>query len=336
MSENYNAHIVEGQLATLAEKIQEIRDIDNVFGKSTKPVADAFQAVYDEELAKHLQIIKQLGIQYTHDPKTGRRMFSVPPTGTPMPTGTPTPTPTATSTPETSMLPDGVSFENLPPEVVPFIESQFDIIDEWIRFFGDAPAAEGEEKTPLQLFFELLSVSSKEEAERLDVNACGQTVITWMLFQQSEKEINWYAPSVYEISLSLMSSPDETLSVNQLTILTGVLDPSIQGSNFSNQDIAEPLGEELAEGSTPVLLVMIDSDGYINSEGNIPHWVGISQISEDGTVVEVYNPFSNQYEYYTMDELQGAVTGENTLLSFSTSSSQETEAGEETGEEDDS
>lgn len=82
-----------------------------------------------------------------------------------------------------------------------------------------------------------------------------------------------------------------------------------------------------------MLLVTID-DGYISSEGNTAHWVGISRISDDGNIVEVYNPFSNQYEYYTMEALQASVTGENTLLSFSNPSSQETE--EEEGEDDDS
>jgi|GEM_PF-4235508 len=50
---NGKAEIVAEQLATLDGKIQEIRDIGDVFGKPTAPVADAFQAVYDSQKDLH-------------------------------------------------------------------------------------------------------------------------------------------------------------------------------------------------------------------------------------------------------------------------------------------
>lgn len=57
---NYDFENVEADLAGLASNIQEIRDMDNVLGIPTKPVADAWQAVYDEELEIHQDMLKQM------------------------------------------------------------------------------------------------------------------------------------------------------------------------------------------------------------------------------------------------------------------------------------
>lgn len=61
---NGKKKIVEWQLETLAARIHTIRDFGEVYGKSTAPVADAFQKVYDQEKQLHDAYLSLIDTQF--------------------------------------------------------------------------------------------------------------------------------------------------------------------------------------------------------------------------------------------------------------------------------
>jgi hypothetical protein len=74
-----------------------------------------------------------------------------------------------------------------------------------------------------------------------------------------------------------------------------------------NNRVLSILKEGLQHGRYPVPLVEINSNGALETDGDIDHWVVVTGISSDDKWVRINNPFQNREEIYTWEYFQQAM-----------------------------
>jgi len=163
-----------------------------------------------------------------------------------------------------------------------------------------------------------------------DFNSCGQTTIAWVL--RSLGFLDIHPSGVYYFSImnsNLNFSPFDPTNPQQIIQLANTLRPNVWWSRtfdyqinldlINGQTMIDEIKNDIDLGYVPVMQVYITSAGILTLKdvSDTPHWVGVSRISTEGGWIEIYNPFSNSFEYYSTSYLRSSLTDQGeTYIAF--------------------
>ena len=163
-----------------------------------------------------------------------------------------------------------------------------------------------------------------------DFNSCGQTTIAWVL--RSLGFLDIHPSGVYYFSImnsNLNFSPFDPTNPQQIIQLANTLRPNVWWSRtfdyqinldlINGQTMIDEIKNDIDLGYVPVMQVYITSEGILTLKdvSDTPHWVGVSRISTEGGWIEIYNPFSNSFEYYSTSYLRSSLTDQGeTYIAF--------------------